>query len=143
MGPVERRLRDLLGQGINRADLRGLFGRDWPTAQFHFDRLFKAGALEPAGGASWRLKSYRVDAAAAAAYRRQLEDAAARRRALEVEQEAARWREQSRRRHEQEQRALFDGLGSYTRAERIAIVEERIAALRESREVAHLHSEGA
>jgi hypothetical protein len=101
-------------------------------ALVHFDRLFACGALEPAGGPTYRLKLYEVDPRVAARRRQAEQDARlARERRQQVEEEAARWRERNRQRREEQ--SLFEGLGAFSRAERLAIVEERRAALAESR----------
>lgn len=131
IGPVERDLRERLSKGsLARDDVRRQLG---PIALLHFDRLLRIGALEPGGGTTWRLKVYKLGAEEIAARRAQQEQAR-RSRELLVQQEAERWQQQSRRRKEEaEQRALFEGLASYTREERLAVVEERRAALAESR----------
>jgi len=134
IGPVERDLRERLKQGaMSRDDVRRQLG---PVALWQFDKLLRIGALELAGDGRWRLKVYRLDANEIAA-RKAAQDQARLNREQLLQQEAERWREQNRRRKaEEEQRALFEGLGSYSREERLCIVEERKAALAESR--AHL-----
>ncbi len=131
IGPVERQLRDRLKQGaLSRDDVRRKLG---PIALWHFDKLLRIGALEPAGGGAYRLKVYTLSPDEIAA-RKAAQMQAQRTREQLIEQEVARWREQNRRRKaEEEQRALFEGLGSFSREERLAVVEERRAALAESR----------
>ncbi len=131
IGPVEQQLRAALSAGaLSREDVRRKLG---PIALFHFDRLLRVGALEPAGGMSWRLKVYKLDPGTIAARKAQQEQAQRARDHL-LEQEAERWRQQSRRRkEEEEQRSLFEGLAAFTRTERLAVVEERRAAFAESR----------
>jgi hypothetical protein len=134
IGPVERDLRERLKQGaMSRDDVRRQLG---PVALWQFDKLLRIGALELAGDGRWRLKVYRLDANEIAA-RKAAQDQARLNREQLLQQEAERWREQNRRRKaEEEQRALFEGLLGFTREERLLVVAERRAALEESR--AHL-----
>lgn len=131
MGPVEQQLREQLKQGaMSRDDVRRQLGH---VALWQFDKLLRVGALELAGDGRWRLKVYRLDASEIAA-RKAAQEQARRTREQLLELEAQRCKEQNRRRRaEEEQRALFEGLGSYSREERLCIVEERKAAIAESR----------
>lgn len=131
IGPVERELRRRLTEGaMSRFEVRRQLG---PIALWHFDKLVSIGALEADGDGAWKLKLYKLDASEVAA-RREAQERARRSRELVVQQEAERWKQQNlRRKAEEEQRALFEGLGTFPREERLSIVEERRAALAESR----------
>ena len=131
-GPVERALREALARegGIDGDGLRRL----GPLGRVFFDRLLKAGAIEPTENGRHRLRIHAIDPAIAEERARAKRDAEAQWAARQAERQAHAQREQERLRQERDNRALWAGMERYTDPrERQIVIQERTAALQSGR----------